>query len=392
MTQSNDHREHLTQSITSHFSRHARTGSISSSTNLVPLADQKWLVALSARSALDLYLQVKKYPRNTYVLMSAINIPDLSIVLKHHGLIPYPIDLDIPHLSPRVDHLQELLETLTPRVSCVLVAHIFGRRFETDAIAKLTIKYKVDLIEDAAEAFRGFDFVGHPAASLAFFSFGSIKATTGFGGGVARVRDQAVFEKMNQLQQSYPLQDRSIYAKKIIAGFAAGNILESGMVMRMCRRWEVDPKPHVVSMLRGFSGDLVPRLRTQPSTPLLYMLARRFERFDLKDYMIGIEKAELFCKLLPRNVFIPGRDLPDAFRHHWLFPMVVDHPDKAEVLLNEHGVLCYRGATQLNLVEPPTQQQLRQEHQPLSDTLPTPVLSTPQNPRHNSFYLVTCIR
>lgn len=76
------------------------------------LAKANIMVTLSVRSALDLYLQVRNFPAGSHVLMSAINIPDVSLVLKHHNLIPIPIDVDVATLSPDMDALEKVLSAL----------------------------------------------------------------------------------------------------------------------------------------------------------------------------------------------------------------------------------------------------------------------------------------
>lgn len=44
------------------------------------------LPCLSVRTGLDLFLQVKNYPPGSEVIMSAINIPDMVHIVKHHDL------------------------------------------------------------------------------------------------------------------------------------------------------------------------------------------------------------------------------------------------------------------------------------------------------------------
>jgi dTDP-4-amino-4,6-dideoxygalactose transaminase len=44
------------------------------------------LPCLSVRSGLDLYLKVMNFPPGSEVIMSAINIPDMVTVVKHHNL------------------------------------------------------------------------------------------------------------------------------------------------------------------------------------------------------------------------------------------------------------------------------------------------------------------
>ena len=66
-------------------------------------AKEKCFVSLSVRSALDCFLQVRKYPRGTEVLMTAINIPDMVQIFNEHGLVPIPVDIDPYTMSPSLE-------------------------------------------------------------------------------------------------------------------------------------------------------------------------------------------------------------------------------------------------------------------------------------------------
>ena len=57
-------------------------------------------VFLSVRTALDLLLEAWALPRGSEVLMSAVTIPDMVAIVRHHGLVPVPVDLDMRRLAP----------------------------------------------------------------------------------------------------------------------------------------------------------------------------------------------------------------------------------------------------------------------------------------------------
>jgi len=66
--------------------------------------------SLCVRSALDLYLQCRKFPAGSEVIMTSVNLPDMVNVLKAHDLIPVPLDLDPRTMAPvSVAKFQELL-------------------------------------------------------------------------------------------------------------------------------------------------------------------------------------------------------------------------------------------------------------------------------------------
>ena len=64
---------------------------------------EKALVTLSVRSAWDLYFQIKKFPRDSEVLMTGISIPDMVRIIKDHGLVPVPVDLYPDTMQPDLE-------------------------------------------------------------------------------------------------------------------------------------------------------------------------------------------------------------------------------------------------------------------------------------------------
>ena len=47
----------------------------------------------------DLLLQTLKLPAGSEILCSAITIPDMIYLVRHHGLVPVPVDLDVATLE-----------------------------------------------------------------------------------------------------------------------------------------------------------------------------------------------------------------------------------------------------------------------------------------------------
>jgi dTDP-4-amino-4,6-dideoxygalactose transaminase len=81
------------------------------------------IACLSVRSGLDLMLGQLALPAGSEVLVSAVTIEDMMRVVRHHGLVPLPIDVDPADLSPRLDAIDA---AVTPRTKALLVAHLFG--------------------------------------------------------------------------------------------------------------------------------------------------------------------------------------------------------------------------------------------------------------------------
>jgi dTDP-4-amino-4,6-dideoxygalactose transaminase len=131
-----------------------------------------------------IYLRVAAFPADSEIIFSAINIPDMAFIARQHGLRVVPVDIDLDTLGPRLDLLEELI---TSRTVAILAAHLFGRWFDISPLIDLAIRFNVKVIEDCAEGFCGFRWLGDPRSDLVLFSFGPIKFFTAFGGGIAKV-------------------------------------------------------------------------------------------------------------------------------------------------------------------------------------------------------------
>ena len=81
------------------------------------------LVCLSVRTGFDLLLQAMKLPAGSEVLMSALTIEGMVRIVREHGLVPVPVDVDIDTLAPSIDALRR---GVSSRTRLVVVAHLFG--------------------------------------------------------------------------------------------------------------------------------------------------------------------------------------------------------------------------------------------------------------------------
>ncbi len=98
-------------------------------------------------------------------------------IVRHHGLVAVPLDVDLATMEPR----RELLAAaVSPASRVMVVAHIFGARFPVAPWAAAAAAHGLLLAEDCAEVFEGVEhYSGHPQADLSLFSFGSIKGKSG---------------------------------------------------------------------------------------------------------------------------------------------------------------------------------------------------------------------
>ena len=208
--------------------------------------------------------------------MTAINIPQMKEIAEIHGLTVVPLDVTSETLAPKLNILQELINYKTV---AVLLAHIYGRWSAIDDAINICKEHNLTVLEDCAQAFCGLKKVGHPKADLSFFSFGSIKTSTAFGGAIVRIRDRSLFQKMNLLHNMYLIQRRTAYFKKILNCFLGivglNSPLRMKFLLNVFQMMGWDHHKLVISMLRAFPMSDLKLLRLQPSTALLSMMLRR---------------------------------------------------------------------------------------------------------------------
>jgi perosamine synthetase len=290
------------------------------------------LVCLSVRSGFDLLLGALAESPGGEVLVSAVTHPDMVRVIERHGLRAVPVDLDTATLEPRIELLEEALSACT---RAVLVAHLFGGRFDLGRVAAFARRHGLLLVEDCAQAFRGPGDPGDPLADVSMFSFGSIKTASAVGGAVLRVRDPGLLEKMRRVQEGWPVQSRRHYAGRLLKALCLvllGRPLAYGLLARVCDLAGRDLDDLVNGVVRAFPGsgegtrELFRKIRRRPSAPLPALPARRLRNPQPSQLSPRAQSGERVARRLPEIVRRPGGLAPS--RTHWLFPVLVSDPEE----------------------------------------------------------------
>ncbi len=314
--------------------------------------DGQALVCLSVRSAFDLLLSSLNLPAGSEILVSAVTIGGMLRIIAEHGYVGIPVDLDARRLSPRPDALER---GYSSRTRAVLVAHLFGGRLDLRPVVEFARRRNVMLVEDAAQAYAGPDYTGHPAAGISLFSFGPIKTSTALGGAIACVRDRQLLVRMRQAQAGWPLQKRSAYFARLLkyaALKAASSRPAYGAFVSACRAVGYDHDRLVNGSVRGFAGaDLFKQIRRQPSAPLLSLLNRRLALFDDRRLKQRSLQAERLMAGRRGSTAFPGSgNQPHV---HWLLPVRTTNPPRLIAKLAAAGFDVTQGQS-LTVVPPPS--------------------------------------
>ncbi len=294
------------------------------------------LACLSVRSGFDLWLSAQNFPAGSEVLVSAITIPDMLRIIRDHGLVPVPVDIDVEHLAIDPTSLER---ALSPRARAILVAHLFGTRQPLDDVIRFARQHKLLVVEDCAQAFVGTGFTGHSDAAVSMFSFGPIKTATALGGGLLVVRQPEVLSAMRRLLAAESLQTRGAYLRRVVK-YSAMKLLSTRLlfaaVLRLWQKLGGDPDQLVNGSVRGFAGpDFFRRIRRQPSAPLLALIHRQIVHFQRQRLVERTGKGERLLEQLKSVVVCPGSDSDE--RSYWVFPVMVDDAERLIAALREAG-------------------------------------------------------
>jgi dTDP-4-amino-4,6-dideoxygalactose transaminase len=304
------------------------------------------LPVLSVRSGFDLLLGAMQWPAGSEIVCSALNIPDMTMVARQHGLVPVPADLDVERLAPNLELLEQ---AITPCTKAILIAHLYGNFVPLEPIIALARRHGLMLIEDAAEVYDGV-FTGHPDADVSLFSFGPLKTATSLAGGVLRARDPELFARMKANHARWPIQGRLDYLNRLckygtMKFFGARWIY--AQTRRLARLVVGDVDKMIHHSAKSFRDDeIMCRLRQQPCGPLLASMERRIASFDHRRIAERTANGKLLTALLRGHVACPGAEVEP--HNYWLFPVLVTDAAKTLTALEAAGF----DATQVQSMRP----------------------------------------
>jgi pyridoxal phosphate-dependent aminotransferase EpsN len=148
--------------------------------------DVPYAVALnSGTAALHLALQLLGVGPGDQVICPSFTFVASANPICYLGAEPVFIDSEARTWNMDPAQLEAALQS-EPAIKAVIVVHLYGQCAEMNAILELCQRYKVPLVEDAAEAL-GASYQGRAAGSLgdlAFFSFNGNKIITTSAGGM----------------------------------------------------------------------------------------------------------------------------------------------------------------------------------------------------------------
>ncbi len=317
------------------------TGSVDSITNKIKeiwkKEEQSCFVCLSVRTGFDLLFQALNFEAGSEILMSALTIPDMPRIVEHHGLIPVPIDLNIETLAPDIKNIEA---AVTPKTRAIVIAHLFGGIVDIDQIKVLANKYNLLIIEDCAQAFYSKSFSGSISADVSMFSFGIIKTATALGGGLLFFRNKDLpLAKIEQLNHSYPFQERKLFLKKILKYLLLNRVASKRIfpiIIKLIQKRGKDYDLVLHDLSRSFpNDDFFHQIRKRSSFPLLKFMHYRFKTYDFSKIEMRIERGNFLVRNLPQSLIFPGEI--SIHQTYWVFPILSSKPKELVSILAKAG-------------------------------------------------------
>ena len=202
-------------------------------------------------------------------------------------------------------------------------------------------------------------YLGHPRSHMVLFSFGILKYCTALGGGMAKISDRNLYERMSKIYFQDPIQETEQYrmnGKKYFYLYWLLNVPHViKPLMYIIRLFNLKHMEFVVNRLRAFNSnpnpdDLFKSLRRQPCRALLAFLLHRFRNYRVEHLVMQREKAMYVLDRLNRNLSIQTIGMDCPLKNFWLFPIIVPVPDLFVKHLSKNHIDAYRGSTQLNVI------------------------------------------
>ena len=161
----------------------------------------KYAVAVSnCTAALHLSLIVAGITHGDEVICPSMSYIATANAIKHAG--GTPVFAEIKQGGYNIDpvHVEKLI---TPKTKAVLIVHQIGMPADIDAFKRLSEKYSIALIEDAAcaigSAYKGVKIGNH--SELVCFSFHPRKVISTGDGGMITTNDEAYYNRLRLLRQ-----------------------------------------------------------------------------------------------------------------------------------------------------------------------------------------------
>ena len=179
------------------------------------ITNSKYVIAVnSGTSALHLALTAINVNKNHEILLPSATYVSTANAVIYCGADPHFVDISYKTIGVDPFKLENYLKknTYIKNKKCInkktkkiikalIVVHAYGHPADLDNLKKVCLKFKLDLVEDAAEALGSFYKKKHTGTfgKVGILSFNGNKTITTGGGGVLLTNNSILSKKMRRL-------------------------------------------------------------------------------------------------------------------------------------------------------------------------------------------------
>jgi perosamine synthetase len=164
----------------------------------------------SGTAALDIAVAALELKQNDEVIMPSFTIISCTQALVKQGIKPVLIDSELDTFNMKVDDIESKINSNT---RAIMVVHVYGLAVNMDPILELAEKYKLKVIEDAAQAI-GQQYKGRKCGSfgdISILSFYPNKHITTGEGGMVLCDDKELDARAKSLRNLCFTHDRFVH-------------------------------------------------------------------------------------------------------------------------------------------------------------------------------------
>jgi perosamine synthetase len=164
----------------------------------------------SGTAALDIVVSALNLQKDDEVIMPSFTIISCAQALIKQGVKPILVDSDLNTFNMIVEDVEA---KITPKTKAIMIVHIFGLTVDVNPILELAKKYKLKIIEDAAQMI-GQEYEGKKCGSfgdISIFSFYPNKQITTGEGGMVVCDDEDLDKRAKSFRNLCFGEDRFIH-------------------------------------------------------------------------------------------------------------------------------------------------------------------------------------
>ena len=302
---------------------------------------QNEIITYSVRSSIDLFFQMKKYPQNSNILVSSINIPNIPDICKYHNLNVIGVDLNLIDISINHDDLLYKINN-NENIVCIIISHLWGIINNIDEVINLCKKHNINVIEDCAQVYTT-KYNGNLKADMTCISYGTIKNCTSFGGSITYIKNKLELIKMNTIMIQYKYQSNIKYIIKCIKYFYISQLFNNRIInvfIRYIMKMFKINENIIVSSLRSFQSDnLISSIRQNPCNLLRNMVLYRTNNYidnarNNQLYFINKINNNYHKNIITYYYKIPS--INTYIRTWWLFPIIINKLNRLDIINQLH--------------------------------------------------------